>query len=159
MLPDAYFAGFFDADGCVHIGRKRNAGPGRHHFAFRCQVAQVDVNVLTRFRERFGGSVRGDGRTGERTRTGNPVYQWAVSSREAEAFLRAVLPYLVLKRERAELGLLFREMCTGENVLPRTQLDRPHVAAKRERILMQRGGLCDRMTVLNRRGRDGVRPG
>lgn len=151
-LADAWFAGFFDADGCVHIGQKADGT-----FAFACQIAQVDVNVLMRFRERFGGSVRGDGRTGPRTRTGNPIYVWSVVARDADEFLLTVLPWLQLKRERAVLALEFRLLFVGENRLPRRYLERPHVAAKRDRVMAARQGCYERMRVLNARGRNGSR--
>lgn len=153
MLPDAYFAGFFDADGCIHIGKRASPyADGQPWFRFQCQIAQVDRNVLARFHERFGGSVRGEGRK-QVTSTGNPIYVWGVVARDADAFLAAVLPFLVLKRERAELALEFRQLFVGENAMPRRWLDRPHVRAKCEALTARRLATHEQMALLNQRGR------
>lgn len=151
MLPDAWFAGFFDADGCVSIARKAARGRNLETFSLACQIAQIDTNPLMRFHERFGGSVRPDGR--RETRVGNPVYMWSVVSRDAEAFLMAVTPFLVLKRGRAELALEFRKLFVGDNVKPRRWLDRPEVAAKCARIHAARQLCHEEMLALNGRRR------
>lgn len=36
------------------------------------------------------------------------AYRWCISSREAIPFLKAVLPFLIVKRAEAELGIAFQ---------------------------------------------------
>ena len=43
-----------------------------------------------------------------------PHFMWMVVSRQAEAVLRAVRPYLVQKREQADIALEYREQGIGK---------------------------------------------
>jgi len=148
MRTDEFFAGFFDADGCVMIQR---GGAKTSYFLLSVHIVQVDTNILHAFAERYGGSVKGPYSRGEQAR---PAYHWVVESAKAEAFLRRITPYLIVKRERAELALEFRTLFHGENVLPRGKLvnDLDQQLAKRARILAERGECYEQMRLLNRRG-------
>jgi hypothetical protein len=146
MTLDAYFAGFFDADGNVGI----RPGTGSSLYLLSVVVTQADANVLMAFRERFGGSVKGPYSRGE---THRPTYHWCADARIAEVMLRVVAPFLIVKAERVALALEFRELFKGDNVLPRgRELRHPTNVAKRERILRQRESCYRAMRALNKRG-------
>lgn len=106
-MTDEYFAGFFDGEGCIHISSNRE---GRHH-TLVLQVSQVDRRPLTALVDRFGGTVCPlrpvlDGR--------HAIFQWTVRSKAAEAALEALLPFLVVKKEQAELALEYRRSITSQ---------------------------------------------
>lgn len=102
MSTVGYFAGFFDADGWVSIRRGKERS-GAQAFSVQVGVAQNTTEVLTVYQQRFGGSIRL-----QEAETG--VYHWRAYGKEAELFLRAVAPHVVVKRERVMLALEFRAL-------------------------------------------------
>ena len=96
-MPDRYWAGFFDADGCVRIARTKSGHP-----VVVALVANCYLPVMHRFRERFGGSLHRMGRSSERHRR---LYQIVLGSAAAAKFLRAVGPYCIVKAEQISLAL------------------------------------------------------
>lgn len=137
----AYLAGFFDADGSIGITPPRDTSL----YLLSIHVVQVVPAPLLLFQEAFGGKIgrpRGDPPR-------RPVRTWTCETKKAEAALRAMLPWLVVKRERAELALEFRELFKGANIVPRGRSCNPE---KRGRIMLERQGYYEQMRVLNRRG-------
>lgn len=82
----------------------------------------------------FGGKARGVSRHREKW---NKSYIWEVTRVSAVPILRAILPYLVLKKRQAELFLEFRETVPasrnswGRHGLP------PDIEARREKIMSE----------------------
>lgn len=68
--------------------------------------------MLERLREMYGGSIH-ENRSTSSDSTRKPHYCWGIVSRQAEAYLRCVLPYLVAKREQADIALEYRENGVG----------------------------------------------
>lgn len=91
-----YIAGFFDGEGCVCVPRTR----GYLHV----NIANKHRGVLEGIQKQFGGCLR-------ETHTG--VYTLFMATRGAERFLVALLPFLVVKREVAELGIEVSQMPKG----------------------------------------------
>lgn len=79
MRSHAYFAGFFDGDGCM----RRNGPRGRQ---VQLNVKGCHLPVLLAFREMYGGSVTYDRYLSERPSC-KPQYEWA-SHGPSEAILR-----------------------------------------------------------------------
>lgn len=107
-MDRAYAAGFFDGEGNVCIARNLRGGQERTHYVHNMRVGASQREAATLFwlRDRWGGSVRPSQRktpSGVRT-----YYVWGCFAIGAAAFLRDVLPYLQVKRERAELALEFQ---------------------------------------------------
>ena len=94
----AYVAGFFDGDGCVGIYRNGSGG-----FHLRTQVTQNVTPASTALLK--GMQSRWDGGLSVQRTTHGTKYNWQLSSSKAAAFLRDILPHLVLKREQAVLCL------------------------------------------------------
>jgi hypothetical protein len=142
MSDLAYFAGFFDGEGTVSIT------PAPHH-TLQVSVANTDGSVCLLFKDRFRGSVttQQDGRRPE----WKPCFHWTTRAQMAEDFVRAVLPWLVVKRVHAELALSFRETFHNGNILPRGS----QAAANPERraaVQRVRAECYAGMRQLNRRG-------
>lgn len=102
----AYWAGFFDADGCVSILRGKN----RHVPSLMIIFAQVNGTVLTQGKDTFGL-----GHTNKQTYTGDNSphctwHNWYICNRkDAETFLRAIRDFSIAKRAQVELALEFIE--------------------------------------------------
>ena len=88
MLTIEYVAGFFDGEGCVSYN-------GRNYLSV--QIAGNCYEVINLIQEQFGGSIH--------TRpNGTNVLQ--ISTRQAESFLNAILPFLIVKKEVAKAGII-----------------------------------------------------
>lgn len=98
----AWAAGFVDGEGCIraHVTRNDNTGP-------------VATPTTTRLRLVVGQKVRepldllcdGFGVGGVYQRRLSRLYIWNVNTRQAEQVIRALLPYLVVKKADALASL------------------------------------------------------
>jgi hypothetical protein len=95
----AWAAGFVDGEGCIQIVRNRhNAMAGEYQYKVSLTVVQKAKSPLTKLVEIFGGEVKKhDG-----------YWRWTVMCAQADSVLRALLPFLVLKKSQAELALSFQ---------------------------------------------------
>jgi hypothetical protein len=92
----AWAAGFFDGEGCVSAKRA-----GRR-YNLMIAVTQIDLRPLLKMRRLFGGFICAHP---ARKEGWAKWYQWVASACQAAQALKAMLPYLMVKREVAELGL------------------------------------------------------
>lgn len=97
----AYLAGFFDGEGCVHIGRTSVSPKGITYYRMTVSVAQVDPSPLHLFARRFGGNV---------TRGSRGAWVWQRVGWQAARVLEALLPFLRQKGEQARLALIYQRM-------------------------------------------------
>ena len=108
-----WMAGFFDGEGCVSIGHAVRKGKrmSRTNESYTLQVivGQKGRAPLEHFATAFGGVIY------PFRRRGMEYYRWLVSSDKAAAALVALLPYLQLKRDVAEVGIRFQEQMSEWN--------------------------------------------
>jgi len=110
----AYAAGFFDGEGAVMIWRRAGKfnsidKAGRPYHRLHVTISQTDRRPLEWLMERFGGTLCAK----KRPRVENnekPVWQLSLSSIAAQLFLESIYPFLVLKRERVDVALKFRQL-------------------------------------------------
>ena len=99
----AYLAGFFDGEGCVSISK---AQPKNHRipkYAMNVAVVQKGIKMLAGFQELTGiGNIY-------ETKQAYSGYSWQFSGNTAKEFLVAILPYLINKKQQAELAIEFAE--------------------------------------------------
>jgi hypothetical protein len=99
MLSNAYIAGFFDGEGTTDIHINKRLGT----CTLRVCFFQKRRAVLEMIQQQYGGQI------GLRTR---PKYRWYtlyLSGKEAEAILKAIKRYLVVKKREVECGLEFEQ--------------------------------------------------
>lgn len=94
----AWAAGFFDGEGSVGT-------PTRRHI--NISISQVDPRPLAIVKELFGGKIffhdsAGVRRNGDRWK---PQWRYHLSGYQASVALREMLPYLIVKRDSAELAI------------------------------------------------------
>ena len=133
----AYLAGFFDGEGSVMLQSVRfgRAVPS-HRLAI--VVDNTAEHALLRFACAFGGSVIRI-RPSRANQRGH--FRWTASDRRAEAVLRALLPHLHVKRDQADVALLFRAtVCRRGSCRPPQD------------VLNRRSELVARIHQLNARG-------
>lgn len=104
MLDHRYAAGLFDGEGYVRIAKW--AKPNSVHVRYQvfAGIGMAHLPVIQALRETYGGSLNVN-----RHSARNPIHRdqfvWNAASQKACAFLRDVLPHLIVKRDEAELAL------------------------------------------------------
>lgn len=106
----AYLAGLIDADGCIYISSNQRPPPhATLTHGLSLVVAQVNEPFLQHWRLRTGcGSITDVMKPEQLPTNYSRRWQWRVAGMEAEKLLRAIQPYLVLKKEEAVIALEFR---------------------------------------------------
>lgn len=135
----AYFAGLIDGEGSFVLHHRR----GSHVFACQLQIGNTDVRMLEWVRERFGGSITLERRNNSKHK---PVWRWVSNANTLSDAITALLPYLIVKKDQAELILAYRRTLGAIVNSRRSTYDTPaHVKTERFRIHSQ-------LAMLNRRG-------
>ena len=106
----AYLAGAIDADGTIGVKRSTYAQRVRHDagqavYSERVAIRQVQDIVPRMLRAEFGGSLY---ITKPSTPGGRDLVTWTATDQRATACLRALLPYLRIKRLQADNALALR---------------------------------------------------
>lgn len=125
----SYLAGIIDGEGCLTIGAGRKQYCVNYNSIIN--VANTDIRLIKWLHENFGGKYYSIKKPTPRNKT---PYVWRLlKQKEQERLLLAILPYLIIKRERAIILLEFVR-------LPRTA-----DSSKRKELF-------DKLTALNKRG-------
>ncbi len=141
-----YIAGIIDGEGCIGMGVTftRHKSKRQTH-SVRLAIVNTDPRLAQWFCGRFGGTVhRQDPPANKRWK---PKYTWQCGGARAETLIAAIEPFLVLKREQAQIVLAMRAIGrhrgggTGKGPRPLTD----EVVEKREE-------LKQRLHLLNARG-------
>jgi len=96
----AYFAGLFDGEGCVRINKsdrtkyRPNSTP---LYNLHLSIANQNLEVLELLKEMFGGSIHFNKHSA--------CYSWVITTQKAASFLRAINPYVIVKRSQVRLAL------------------------------------------------------
>jgi hypothetical protein len=130
-IPDdptvlAYAAGIVDGEGCVYA-RAWLRPDGLFHTTVQLQVTMCSASVIKYLYDAFGGRVYTDV-----PRSGHAQYKrrfiWSINNRKVRVILAALLPYLIEKRQRAEIAIQLANMM-GERgkgrkfAVPQTERD------------------------------------
>ena len=100
----AWAAGFIDGEGCIHIERRERRRSPQHNLTLA--VGNTCLAPLERLERLFGGSVRKHLTRPEYSQS----WDWVISFSKAETALLSMLPFLVVKKERARLALDFMDL-------------------------------------------------
>src|SRR5574343_818159 len=107
----AYIAGFIDGEGCIRIKKANREGTS---YYVTLQVTNSDPNPLLKIKEIFGGKVFFQ----ERKLTGKIIWQYYSTCAEAVDTLRALLGFLVCKKNQALLAIEYQD---NQDVLTKDQ--------------------------------------
>jgi hypothetical protein len=104
----AWVAGFFDGEGSVIVEYSKSAKSARGwRTRLLATVTQTSTPCLELIQSKLGGTVKvSDHRTAE-TRRWAVQYVLAYSNQEAYDFLKAISPYVVVKKEQVDLALKY----------------------------------------------------
>lgn len=131
MLSLEYVAGLFDGEGCVSVQSKGYLA---------VVIANNHLPLLQQLKEQFGGSI---------TIRPNGTCNWKISTRQGEAFLRLIHPFLVVKKDVAQVGILLSSSSLSEREHYRMEIHRLN------RITTPHGGPRSRYDALKAEGKVG----
>jgi hypothetical protein len=119
-----YAAAMIDAEGCISIGAANHttkAGNPYMAYTLRIQVANTSQKLMNWFVEHFGGVIY---KKKQALNPKRPVFQWFTKGgwKAQEKFLLAILPYLLIKREQALIGLEFIRLLREQDPSKRKEL-------------------------------------
>ena len=109
MNEIVYLAGFFDGEGYVGVQRRPpRARQVSWQHRLDIEVTNTDPAPLLLAHQLWGGSM-------STRRMAQPhhqqTYRWSLSGPGAAGALRQMLPYLIVKRREARIGLRFQREC------------------------------------------------
>jgi LAGLIDADG DNA endonuclease family protein len=118
LLPEeiAYAAGFFDGEGHIAITHniqadKRKRKNGKVYFYERFQmhieVSQKDKTPLVWLRAKFGGNLIHGIRKRSYDRGTYSMWYWWLGASKAAEFLKLIQPFLIVKRQEADVAIEF----------------------------------------------------
>jgi len=134
----AYFAGFFDGEGCILIEKpiyKRKNGKESPNYTLVVKTDNTNEWILQRLRMCFGGSVYLHHPVGEALNV-RPIWVWVVRAKCAGKFLKAIVPYLILKKPEAEIAIAFQELKTTKWFVHLS--DKEKAIQEAQRIMLQK---------------------
>ncbi len=138
-LEIAYLAGFFDGEGGINVHRRRyvkKLGGESIYYILRVDVANTDKQNIYRLKDLFGGCIT---LRKKQDQANQAVWAWQITTKKAQDFLRAVYPYLRVKRKQAETAMQFEIDKTNQ---------KSRVASNQER--QEQKNKCEHLHKLNR---------
>ena len=104
----AWAAGFFDGEGCVLVElSKQKACKHGFRTVLHATVTQTSLPCLELFLDRFGGKIVTNEHKTPTGRRWAVQYRWSVKNDDAIAFLKAIQPYCVVKREQVDVAVSY----------------------------------------------------
>lgn len=134
----AWLAGIIDGEGCLGIWREQRQG-NKSGFRYRAviQVTNTNLLLLHTIGKVIPGTINSRGaRPNPRHK---PCYQFYVTARCVGPVLKAVAPFLVIKKTQAEALMRFREIVENAPVRGSQDHEMLHVLYQQCRALNQRG--------------------
>ena len=105
VLSPKYVAGLIDGEGCISIYKVDAPDYKRPKLQLQITVVLREGWLLRYLQNQWGGSLK---RYARKVPQQAPVSRWRLGDLAAVPFLRAIEPYLLAKREQANIALHFR---------------------------------------------------
>lgn len=103
----AYAAGFFDGEGYIGICGSASNGS----LCLQIEVTQVDPRPLQFMASKFGGVVKHRVWAQYKSkRNSRPSFVWRLHAKTAINFLQQIYPYLIHKKDQADLAFQFQNI-------------------------------------------------
>jgi len=104
-----YCAGFLDGEESIG-GRCRRDKFGRHKTHVWVTITNTNLQVLEYIQNLYNGKIKPKKFSNNRTK---PCFTLVFRTREAERIIKDVLPFLIVKRDKAEIFLRLMDTFTG----------------------------------------------
>ena len=119
-IERSYIAGFFDGEGCVHIGKYMPKGRKTSSYTLHIHACNTDKGVIDYFHKTFK-----DGRICIRKESDrrNVLYIWEMKSQKAMAFLEIIRPFLKIKKDQADIAIDFQRTLGKSHYITQEDLE------------------------------------
>lgn len=106
----ARLAAYLDGEGhlAINLYSKKNKGRFAQHYLV-AGVTNTDPRLILWCAKTFGGHVNIADNRQQVNKNWRTCYKWLVTCRMAADIIRGCLPYLIIKREQAEIALAFQD--------------------------------------------------
>ena len=107
-LDIRYLAGLMDGEGCIAIRLRKDMPKNpRNSYMLVVQISMTHEGVISAIKKSAGGAMSEI--KWHRRMSNRPAYQWRLYSNAAAEFLEKCLPYLIVKKDEALLGISFQK--------------------------------------------------
>lgn len=134
----AYMAGIIDGEGTISIDyrfHRKNKSAHKYHRPY-LSVPNTDKRLIDWIHQRFSGCIA----FRAAKNNSRALYEWHAKTSDLEKILNALLPYLFLKKEQAELILRIKKtIVLGTKKLSIETVSYREEITKRIRVLNSRG--------------------
>jgi hypothetical protein len=105
----ARLAAYIDGEGTIMIARtKPNKGTKQPMFVLTLIVANTDLRLIRWLSETFTGQSYFSHSESQRKWSNKTCHSWRLFEKRAAVVLEHCLPYLIIKRDQADVGLAYR---------------------------------------------------
>lgn len=142
-------AAYIDGEGTIGIARrkpwieKRTGKRRRVSFSLRVSVANTDLILIEWLCQKFGGTFVKKRARNDRCKA---EAEWVICGRNAFKLLREMNPFLIIKGERADVGIEFWEKCSMKTTI------RNRGGWREDRMIQKQKEYYERMKMLNKKG-------
>lgn len=104
----AYYAGFFDGEGCVYLAKDKGGRPccDEARWGLRVSIVNTYKPILEQIQQHYGGRVKAVIRS-KKEENRRKAWVWILHSKNIGKFLTDITPHLVEKQARANAALFF----------------------------------------------------
>lgn len=95
----SYFAGLVDGEGCIRL-HPSNKGKYRKYYP-RLQVSNTYKPLLDMLVSQYGGAIHGPKRSPIRDCPTKDCWDWRITGDKARQLLNDLLPFLIIKKQKA----------------------------------------------------------
>mgnify|MGYP001096394048 CR=1 FL=1 len=110
----AYFAGIVDGEGSITIS-DCSASQGKMHFVTQFSLSSTDLVLIEWTVNHFGGKYKKYTPAQLSVKSRKNVYKYSATGPRLEYILKAVMPYLIIKKHEAKIMLKMRETFKREH--------------------------------------------
>lgn len=129
----SYMAATLDDEGCIRAGLKKG-----NKLNISVTVQMTTIEPLELFKFYFKGGLR---KKKEKTKGGLPVFRYYASHRRAKYLLEELLPYLMIKKARADLALRILDIKLSNSGKDPRAKKKLELAGKLNRMNSSKGGV------------------
>jgi isocitrate dehydrogenase len=105
-LTLSYMAGIVDGEGSISIVSVHRT---KQHVC-KISVANCNYKIIELFSKNFGGKIRARKHKHERAKNWKTCYEWSITAFKAHDLVKAIFPYLIIKKRQAVL------VCRASNI-------------------------------------------
>jgi len=149
----AYLAGIMDGEGSIFIAKQKSKLRTNPSYILRLSITSTDKPLCEWIMGKFGGHIIYDKKQSSRGTGYKACYHWRIVGNKAKAILIGIQKYLIIKKEKAELAILFQDQKRGIGSRGITQEQLCSEQSFKEKISNSRcGGHDDSRTSICQQG-------